>query len=145
EALAFKPDEDPVDIKWRTLPKGQFFDIDRERRNLRLNARYRTELLGHHSLEPNDAPVLKTLLHLLAAELFEGPNHGPRAKSKEEARQSLLDAAPQEKVKPYRARNQTGDECRHTLPDARNTRRILPRRHDDDATVELVAAVAVTD
>src|SRR5699024_6809767 len=110
EALAFKPDEDPVDIKWRTLPKGQFFDIDRERRNLRLNARYRTELLGHHSLEPNDAPVLKTLLHLLAAELFEGPNHGPRAKRKEEAWQSVLDAALQEKVKQYRARNQTGDE-----------------------------------
>lgn len=110
DALEFKADEKPVDIKWRTLAIGTFFDIDRERRQLLLNARYRTALVGQHSLDPQDAPVLKTLLHLLVAELFEGFYHGSRDKRKEEAWQQVLDAALQEQLKQYESRNETSDE-----------------------------------
>lgn len=110
EALEFKNAEKPVDIKWRTLQTGTFFEIDRERRQLRLNARYRAALVGRQSLDPHDAPVVKTLLHLLVSELFEGSYAGARDKAKEDAWQSVLAAALQEQVNQFESRNGNRDE-----------------------------------
>lgn len=93
ESVQFKQGEDPVDIKWRGLPEGTVFEIDRDRRTLWLNLRYRDTLVGHHSLDPADAPVLKALFHLLMSRHFEGSYTGVREKMELDAWQLILSAA----------------------------------------------------
>lgn len=110
ESLEFLTTAKPVDIRWRTLPAGTFFGLDRERRELHLNARYRAALVGHHSLDPSDAPVVKTLLYLLVSELFEGSYAGARDKAKEDAWQNVLSAALQEQINQLEARQGNRDE-----------------------------------
>lgn len=93
EAVEFDADAPAVDIQWRTLPQGQVFAIDREDGVLTLNLRYRTVLVGAHSLDPDDAPVLKTLLHLLVHRYFEGSYIGTKERRELAAWQAILLAA----------------------------------------------------
>lgn len=85
--------EDPVDIRWASLPDSDFFEVDREARVLRLNQRYRRALLGGRRGGLNDLPVLKALLFLLVENIFAGQNVGPRDKDNLEVWQEILTAA----------------------------------------------------
>lgn len=51
------------------------------------------DLLGRRSLDPADAPVLKTLVFLLVSEMFEGTRIGARQREKLQAWQEVLISA----------------------------------------------------
>lgn len=93
DAVEYHPDHAPVDLRWRGLPEGQVFGIDLDRRILELNLRYRTALVGSRSLDPNDAPVFKTLMYLLLETYFAGAHLGDREKREIAAWQHVLLAA----------------------------------------------------
>ncbi|MGY1701420.1 ATP-binding protein [Geodermatophilus sp. SYSU D00766] len=93
DAVEFDPDAAPIDLVWRTLPPDQVFEIDLDNAVLALNLRYRTVLVGHPSLDTDDAPVLKTLLHLLANRYFDSSYLGAKEKRELDAWQAILLAA----------------------------------------------------
>ena len=93
EATQFDLDEPSVEIRWSTLPAGQFFRIDRETRALVLNLRYRAAVVGHPSTRRDDAPLVKSLLYLLVNEHFGGSYQGAKARRHESAWQTILVAA----------------------------------------------------
>lgn len=92
-ALAFADATDPVDIRWRTLPEGDVFSVDRDDNVIALNLRYRTVLVGRRSHDLDDAPVVKTLLHLLLNHHFEGSHLGHRERAQIQAWNDVLLAA----------------------------------------------------
>jgi hypothetical protein len=85
--------EDPIDIRWDTFTDDSFFRIDRETRTLWLNKRYRKMLLGGKHGGLNDLPLVKSLLYLLVASVFEGDYLGPRDKDNIDLWQTILTAA----------------------------------------------------
>lgn len=85
--------EEPFDIRWRNLPLDQFYEIDRDERVLKVNARYRKAIAGKISGRKNDAPLVKTLLHLLLADHLTSTKNGSRMKRETAAWQELLVAA----------------------------------------------------
>lgn len=86
--------ERPIDIKWRVFEDDDnFFDIDRENRTLWLNKRYRKVLLGNKHGGLNDLPLLKSLMYLLAENVFGGEYLGPRDKDNIEMWKSILTTA----------------------------------------------------
>lgn len=83
---------DTLEIRWRTMAEGQFFDIDFGNSTILLNQRYRYLYApGGGSL--NDAPVIKALLFLLTHQIFEGPNLGPKDKDNLALWRAILGAA----------------------------------------------------
>ena len=86
-------DEDAFDIRWKPIPGETFLEIDRERRTLWLNKRYRLLLTGDAYGSLNDAPLLKGLLYLLTQEVFKGSYLGPRDKDSIDLWQQILTAA----------------------------------------------------
>lgn len=98
ETTEFDLDEESVDIRWVTLPPDEFFRVDRETRRLSLNVRYREAVVGQRSLDPTDAPVVKSLLFLLLNSHFAGSLRGAREKRLEAAWQRVLIAAAQAQV-----------------------------------------------
>jgi hypothetical protein len=93
DAVAFDVNVGSIDVYWRTLPREQVFDVDRTHGVLALNLRYRELLVGHRSLDTEDAPVLKVLLHLLLDKYFEGFHLGDKEKREIAAWQAILLAA----------------------------------------------------
>jgi hypothetical protein len=93
QTVGYKTDVPPIDIRWRTLPAGEVFRVDRDHDVLALNLRYRAALVGGPSLDPEDAPVIKTLLHLLLSRYFEGSFLGVKEKTELAAWQAILLAA----------------------------------------------------
>lgn len=93
EAVEFNPDHPSVDIRWLQLPEDQLFEIDLDHRVLELNLRHRAALVGTRSLDPNDAPFLKSVLFLLLQTYFAGSHLGDREKREIAAWQSILLAA----------------------------------------------------
>lgn len=89
-------DDAPLDIRWTRLPGEDFFAIDREKRVLWLNQRYRKALAGGRSGSLNDLPVVKALLFLLTENVFAGQNLGPRDKDNIDVWQEILVAAARE-------------------------------------------------
>ncbi|MCD2441444.1 ATP-binding protein [Agromyces sp. SYSU K20354] len=85
-------DGDSVDLKWKTMPIGEFFDVDYPARTVWLNSRYRA-LFAPQGGSLNDAPVVKTLLYLLSHHIFEGKQLGSRDKDDIALWKSLLGAA----------------------------------------------------
>ena len=83
----------PFDVRWRNLPPNQFYEIDRDERVLKVNARYRKAIVGGPSSRKNDAPLVKTLLHLLLADHLSSTKNGARMKRETAAWQELLVAA----------------------------------------------------
>ncbi|MCD9153324.1 ATP-binding protein [Aeromicrobium duanguangcaii] len=83
-------DAAPVDIMWRMLPDDQVYDIDVDAHRLVLNARYRAAVVGHKSLDINDAPLFKSLLLLLLEDHFVGTGSGARKKREDAAWQAIL-------------------------------------------------------
>lgn len=93
DAVEFTVGTDPVRIGWRALARDAFFEVDLKTRTLWINARFRADLLGRRSLDPTDAPVLKTLIYLLVDEMFEGVRHSAKQQEKMQAWQAVLVAA----------------------------------------------------
>ena len=93
DELEYLPNEDPFDIRWRPISGETFMEVDRERRTLWLNKRYRLLLTGDNYGSLNDAPLLKALLYLLAQEAFKGSYLGPRTKDSIDLWQQVLTAA----------------------------------------------------
>lgn len=85
-------DGESIDLKWRLMPQGDFLDVDFAARTLWLNARYRS-LFAPQGGSLNDAPLVKTLLYLLAHHIFEGRQLGSRDKDEIALWKSLLGAA----------------------------------------------------
>ncbi|MFD4033661.1 ATP-binding protein [Streptomyces sp. NPDC058637] len=63
--------EDPVTFRWDTLPTEVFFELDRDERVIRLNKDYRQAFTGGRRGGLNDAPVVKSMLYLMANEIFQ--------------------------------------------------------------------------
>lgn len=82
-----------IDVRWRSLESEDFFAVDRERQTLWLNERYRKAILGGRRGGLNDVPVIKSLLYLLAEDLFQGEYLGPKDKDNIELWQEILTAA----------------------------------------------------
>ena len=83
---------DSIDLKWRRLPDGEFFDVDLPKKTLSLNSRYRA-LFAPNGGSLNDAPVLKALMFLLTHHVFEGQHLGARDKDEIALWRSILGAA----------------------------------------------------
>lgn len=88
-----KGGEDPIDIRWDTFTDDLLFHVDRDRRTLWLNKRYRKMLLGGKHGGLNDLPLLKSLLYLLVSNVFEGNHLGPKDKDNIALWQTILTAA----------------------------------------------------
>jgi hypothetical protein len=80
----------PIDIRWSLLPDERVYDIDIDEHRLVLNARYRAAVVGHKSLDINDAPLFKSLLLLLLEDHFVGTGSGSRKKREDAAWQAIL-------------------------------------------------------
>lgn len=80
----------PVDIKWRVLPDEQLYQIDVDDHALILNARHRSSIVGHKSLDIDDAPLTKSLLLLLLKNHFVGTGSGAKRKRENAAWQAIL-------------------------------------------------------
>ncbi len=86
--------EAPFDIRWRNLPLDRFYEIDRGERIVKINARYRSAIVGGTpGRRKNDAALVKTLLHLLLADHLTSTKDGARMKRETAAWQELLVAA----------------------------------------------------
>lgn len=85
-----------IDVVWMDLPRDTFFEIDRDRDQLRLNKRYRGVLLAGRPASAADLPVIKTLLYLLTEELFHGERQSGLERQRLEAYQAALVAAVRE-------------------------------------------------
>jgi Histidine kinase-, DNA gyrase B-, and HSP90-like ATPase len=93
DEIEYLPDEDPFDIRWRPITGTTFLEVDRERRTLWLNKRYRPLFTADEHGSLNDAPLLKALLYLLTQEVFKGSYLGPRDKDCIDLWQQVLTAA----------------------------------------------------
>lgn len=92
DSFSFAPTVDPVDIGWRVLPHGRFFEVDLDNRALWLNARLRGRLGGRRRSEA-DVPLIRTLLYLLTQDMFDAVRHSSRQVEQMEAWQRVLIAA----------------------------------------------------
>ena len=84
-------DADPIRIRWERMPVGGLVEADIERRVLRLNDLYRH--VFSTTTEPEDAPLLKTLVYLLYSRYFEGSYLGAREKRDIAAFERIINAA----------------------------------------------------
>lgn len=80
----------PIDIKWRVLPEHDVYRIDVDQHCLVLNAKYRQAVVGHRSLDIDDAPLVKSLLLLLLEGHFVGTGSGARKRREHAAWQAIL-------------------------------------------------------
>lgn len=87
-------DSDSLEIRWVPMPKGQFFAIDFRDSAIKLNRRYRY-LFAPSGGSLNDAPLIKALMFLLAHDIFDGINFGPKDKDNIAVWQAVLGAAVQ--------------------------------------------------
>jgi len=104
--LEYRLDEEPVNVKWRRLPLGTFFEIDRPEHTLWLNLAYR-DLLSPGRKGMNDAPLMKTLIFLLTQEHFTGVLYGVAKKDEALLWQKLLGAAAEEEAARRRRTKET--------------------------------------
>lgn len=93
ESVRFNPDYPTVEIRWRSLPEDAVFEVDLESQELVLNVRHRGAIVGRRSLDPNDAPLVKSLMFIVLEKYFAGSHLGDREKREIEAWQGILLAA----------------------------------------------------
>lgn len=89
--LGFRRSES-VEVRWKRMPRDEFFDIDFRNSTLLLNQRYRY-LFAPNGGSMNDAPVVKALMFLLTHHIFEGTNLGPKDKDDLALWRSILGSA----------------------------------------------------
>lgn len=92
DSFSFVDTAEPVAIGWRVLAADRFFEVDLESRTLWLNARFRTQLGGRRR-SADDVPVLRTLVYLLAQDMFDAVRHSARQVEQMDAWQRVLIAA----------------------------------------------------
>ncbi|GGP12801.1 ATP-binding protein [Nonomuraea glycinis] len=90
--IPFDEDSEPIDIRWKRFSGEDFFEIDRDKRALWLNEKYRPNSKGERR-SVNDTPLLKALLYLIVEELFRGDYLGVRDKDNIVLYQEILIAA----------------------------------------------------
>ncbi|WP_072804247.1 ATP-binding protein [Rhodococcoides yunnanense] len=93
DAFTFDDNQEPVALQWRVLQRDRFFEVDLKNRTLWINARFRTDLLGHRSRDNTDAPVVKTLLYLLVHQMFTAQRLSGRQLAQLKAWQDVLVSA----------------------------------------------------
>jgi len=69
-------------IRWKSLPRDRFFEIDRERGRLYLNRSFRRRLLHGLSGSSADIPVVKCLLFLVLEDALSSERMGPRIRER---------------------------------------------------------------
>ncbi|BAW92199.1 hypothetical protein CHIBA101_0327 [Actinomyces sp. Chiba101] len=82
---------DPIRIRWERMPTNRLVEVDIERRILRINSHHRG--MFSSSTDPEDAPLLKSLVYLLYSRFFEGAFLGPREKREIEAYERIINSA----------------------------------------------------
>ncbi len=92
--IPLRRDEDPVEIRWRRMPRDKFIELEREQRVVYLNQHYRPMITGGKT-GLSDAPLLKTLVFLLVEEVFKGQHWGPRDRDSIDMWNAVLGAAVQ--------------------------------------------------
>jgi hypothetical protein len=92
EEIPLRKNESPIEIRWRRLEPERFMLLDKRARTIYLNQRYRDFFTGGWN-GLSDAPVLKSLVYLLAEGHFEGDRWGSRDKDLIEVWDSVLGAA----------------------------------------------------
>lgn len=85
--------ESPIEIRWKALSSDDFVEVDRVRRILWLNSRYREAVLRGEHGGVNDAPLIKALLFLLFEDIFKGANMGVKDKDSLAVWQEILTSA----------------------------------------------------
>ena len=70
----------PVDMRWTRLGANVVFEVVPEKRTIFLNTTYREALGGIRSGRSDDAPLIKTLLHVLIGKYAAGAFLGAKAK-----------------------------------------------------------------
>lgn len=92
DSFSFVESAEPVEIGWRVLAADRFFEVDLDSRTLWLNARFRKRLGGRRR-SADDVPVLRTLVYLLAQDMFDAVRHSARQVEQMDAWQHVLTAA----------------------------------------------------
>jgi hypothetical protein len=92
--IPIRKDEDPVEIRWRRMPRDKFLELEREDRVIYLNQHYREMLTGGRT-GLSDAPLLKTLVFLMTQEHFTGQYWGAKDRDLIDMWDSVLGAAVQ--------------------------------------------------
>ena len=99
--MDFIEGEDPLRIRWKRIPDGDFAEVDRRERTLWLNSDYREAILKGTPGGVNDAPLLKALLFLLYEDIFRGVAFGPKDKDNVSLWLDVLTAAAEEEQRDY--------------------------------------------
>jgi hypothetical protein len=86
-------DKTPISVRWKKIAGNDFVELDRKRRTLWLNDKYRPSLLHGDSGSLNDAPLVKALLFLLYEDMFRGQAMGPKDKANSNFWATVLTAA----------------------------------------------------
>lgn len=84
-------DAEPIRIRWERLPENGLVEVDHDQRLLKINERHRR--VFSTSSDPQDAPLLKTLVFLLYSRFFEGAYLGGREKREIEAFERIIETA----------------------------------------------------
>jgi hypothetical protein len=90
--------EDPIRVRWKRIPDGDFVEVDRRDRTLWLNTEYREAVLKGTRAGVNDAPLVKALLFLLYEDIFRGAMFGPKDKDNVNLWLEILTAAAQAEI-----------------------------------------------
>lgn len=106
DSVEFDADTEPVRIGWRVLARTTFFEVSLDQRTLWLNARFRRALVGYRSSDNTDAPVLRSLVYLLAEDLFTGTRLGRAKTDRLRAWQNILIAAVTSEIEQQEARRE---------------------------------------
>ena len=91
--LDFLPGEEQIEIRWVDFDGDAFFEVDRDSQSIWLNKAYRAAVIGDRNAGLNDAPLVKTLLYLLAENLFHGAFLGAKDRDNIELWSAILGAA----------------------------------------------------
>ena len=84
-------DAEPIRIRWERLPENSLVEVDHEQRLLKINERHRR--VFSTSTDPQDAPLLKTLVYLLYSRFFEGAYLGGRERREIKAFERIIETA----------------------------------------------------
>ena len=84
-------DAEPIRIRWGRLPENRLVEVDHEQRLLKINERHRR--VFSTSTDPQDAPLLKTLVYLLYSRFFEGTYLGGRERREIKAFERIIETA----------------------------------------------------
>lgn len=86
----FREDAEEFTVRWGRFPGRRFFDVDLEARVLTINQRFHELVSGTANADGKTGPLTRTLMYLLAADLFSGQYLGAAQKLRMNAMQEAL-------------------------------------------------------